>query len=120
MAGWDVRPDRTEVSTYRIVGKRMRHTINGNINDIGAGFGTGKHTTHGDTGGIVRVNVDGQVRVSLSDSPDQPIISNGMQCLSIGDVHSCSLWLEETSHVLDTKHMDTFTNKLISEIKVVL
>ena len=71
MAGWEVRPDKTVVST------RQTHirTINGDIDNIGTGLGTGKHTSNSNTGGIVRVNVDRQVGVSLSDSTNQPSIS---------------------------------------------
>jgi hypothetical protein len=71
MAGWEVRPDRTVISTR----SRLKRTINGDIDDIGTRFGTGKHTSNSNTGGIVRVNVDRQVGVSLSDSTNQPIIS---------------------------------------------
>jgi hypothetical protein len=71
MAGWEVRPDRTVIST------RQTHirTINGDIDDIGTCLGTGKHTSDSDTGGIVRVYMDRQVGMSLSDSTNQPIVS---------------------------------------------
>jgi hypothetical protein len=71
MAGWEVRPDKTVISTRQT----YIHTINGNIDDISTCLGTGKHTSNSDTGGIVRVNVNRQVRVSLSDSTNQSIIS---------------------------------------------
>jgi hypothetical protein len=53
----------------------MGHTINGDVDDIGTGLGTGEHTSNSDTSGIVRVNVDREVGVGLSNSANQPTIS---------------------------------------------
>ena len=118
MAGCEVKPDRTAVSSSVTRGR----TINGDIDNIGTGLGTGEHTSNGDTGGVVRVDVDGEVGVGFSDSTNQPVMSANSPVLpkELADVHPCSLWLEETGHILDTKHMDSFTDKLISQVEIVL
>lgn len=52
-------------------------TINGNVDDVGAGLSSGQHGRDGDTGRVVRVDVDRQVRVGLSDRANQPVIVSG-------------------------------------------
>lgn len=47
-------------------------TVNGDIDNIGTSLGTGEHTAHCDTSSIVRVHVDGKIRVSLSNSANEP------------------------------------------------
>jgi len=49
-----------------------RRTVDSNINDIGSSGGTGEHGSSSDTGGVVGVNMDGKVGVSLSDSSNEP------------------------------------------------
>jgi hypothetical protein len=47
-------------------------TVNGNVNDVGASLGGSDHARRGDTGGVVRVHVDREVRVGLADRADEP------------------------------------------------
>ena len=52
--------------------KAIERTIDRDINDIGSGSSTGEHGSSGDTSGIVGMNMDGEVGVSLSDSSNEP------------------------------------------------
>jgi hypothetical protein len=71
MAGCEVRPERTVLSVNGL-DAGIELTIDGDINDICTSLGTGEHTANGDTGSVVRVDVNGKVRVGLSDSANEP------------------------------------------------
>lgn len=49
-----------------------RRTVNSNVDDIGACSSSSDHRRRGDAGSVMRVDVDGQVRVLLADFPDEP------------------------------------------------
>lgn len=71
MAGCEVRPERTVLSVKGLE-TGLELTIDGDIDDISTSLSTGEHTANGDTGSVVRVDVDGEVRVGLSDSANEP------------------------------------------------
>jgi hypothetical protein len=47
-------------------------TVDGDVDDVGAGLGSSDHARRGDTGSVVRVHVDRKVGVSLADRADEP------------------------------------------------
>ena len=46
-------------------------TVNCDIDDVGPGGGGSQHTSSGDTGSVMRVNVDGEVGVFLANSTNK-------------------------------------------------
>jgi len=79
--------------------------INSNIYNIRTSLGSSQHARGGDTSRIVRVNVNGQVGVSLSDSSNED--PSGFR-------------FKQPGHVLDTQDVDPLSNELIRKIEVVL
>ena len=57
--------------------RKVQRTVDGDVDDIGTGGSSSNHTGDGDTGGIVRMDVDGEIGVLLSDSPDKPVVEEG-------------------------------------------
>jgi hypothetical protein len=51
--------------------ERSKLTVNGDIDDIGSSGGAREHGSSRDTGGVVRVNVDGVIGELLSEGPDE-------------------------------------------------
>lgn len=48
------------------------HTVNSNIDNVGACSRSSNHGRRGDAGSVMRVDVDGQVGVLLADFSDEP------------------------------------------------
>lgn len=70
-------PEKVKMNRVtRIHGSLTRKilTVDGNVHDVGASSSRGKHACSGDTSGIVRVDVDGQVGVLLPDSSNESAI----------------------------------------------
>lgn len=80
MAGCEVKPDKTgqrKRSQPQFENERdLLPTVNGDIDNIGSGSSACEHACSGDTGSVVGVDVDRQIRVSLSDSANQPRCQN--------------------------------------------
>ena len=74
--GCEVSPDmpnETKKSVLeRIISAEQIRTIYSNVDDISASSGCCEHTSGSNTSCVVRVNMDGKVRVRLSDSTNQP------------------------------------------------
>ena len=71
----------------------------------------------------MRMYVDWEVGILFSDSGDEAggcEVNRQFRVLFLGDSHSRSLRFEQTRHVLDTKDVDAFGNKLVDEVKIVL
>jgi hypothetical protein len=84
---------------------RRKLTVDGDVHDVGTSSSGGEHARSSNTGGVVGVDVDRQVRVLLADSSDE----NGR-----------SLRLEKTGHVLDAEHVDALVHELVDKLQVVL
>lgn len=82
-----------------------REVIDGNVDDISTGSSTSNHARGSDTSSVMRVDVDRELGMGLSDSTDK---------------QSSSLGLEETGHVLDTEDVDAFLDERVGEVEVVL
>lgn len=80
-------------------------TVDRNINDISTRSGGGDHAGSGNTGSVVRVDVDREVGVLLADRTNE---------------HRRGLGLEKTGHVLDAQNVDALVDELIDEVEVVL
>ncbi|CRK33375.1 hypothetical protein BN1723_014728, partial [Verticillium longisporum] len=82
-----------------------RQTVGGGINSIGTSLGASDHRGDTGTGRVVGVDVDGKVRVFLTDGTDK---------------QSSRMGLENSSHILDAEDMNVKGNELVNKIKVVL
>ena len=81
------------------------HAVDSAIHDICAGSGTCQHRSHSHTGGVMGVDVNGEIGVSLSDGSHQ---------------HGSSLGLQQTGHVLDGQDVDSLSDELVDKVEVVL
>ncbi|KAH3685055.1 hypothetical protein WICPIJ_003992 [Wickerhamomyces pijperi] len=79
--------------------------VGGDIDNIGTGFSTGSHRGNTGTSGVMGVDVDWQVWVLGSDGTDQQL---------------GGLWLQSTSHVLDTQDVGTSLDDLLGDVQVVV
>lgn len=108
-----VRDSGTEVGllergadgTHGGLGRQSREDVDGNVDNVGSGGGAGNHARGGDTGRVVRVDVNRQVGVVLSDGRNER--RRGSR-------------LEETGHVLDGEDVDALLDELVDEVEVVL
>jgi len=49
-----------------------RHGVDGNIYDVGSSCGSSEHGSSGDSSSVVRVDVDREVGIALTDGTDEP------------------------------------------------
>lgn len=87
------------------LGGHSRQAVSGSVDNIGSCGGAGGHGSDTSTGGVVSVDVDGEIGVLLADSANQESRSPG---------------LEDTSHVLDAKNVDLQVDELVNNAEVVL
>ena len=71
----------------------------------------------------MRVNVDGEVGVLGTDGTDEAEINRVSKIRNLmnnRNSHLSSLGLEQTSHILEAKNVDTLLDELLDEVEVVL
>ena len=74
MGGWEVKPDMPEGSQRdREMWWSRRLTVDSNIHHIRPRSSSSEHRCGRDTGSVVRVNVDREVRMLLTNCTDQPV-----------------------------------------------
>ena len=97
--------ERRKNGTNTWLGGHSRQAVGGSVDNIGTGDSAGGHGGNTSTGGVVGVDVDGEVGVLGADGANQ---------------ESCSLGLENTGHIFDTKDVDIKLDELINNAEVVL
>lgn len=80
-------------------------TIDGDVDDVSSSKSASDHARGRNSGRVMAVNVNGQIRVGFTDGADKQLGSLG---------------LEDSSHVLDTQDVNAALDELIDEVKVVL
>jgi len=77
---------RCHKGTNGRLGSHARHAVSGSVNSISTGLGASNHGSNTGTGGVVGVDVDGEIGVLLPDGTNEK--SRGAR-------------LENTSHIFD-------------------
>ena len=96
---------RSEDSTNAGLRSHTRHAVNSSIDSVGASLSTGNHGGHTSTSGVVGVDVDGEIRVLLTDGTNE---------------EAGSARLQNTSHILYTQHVNAHVDQLLNNVEVVL
>lgn len=96
---------RCKNSTNAWLGSHTRQAVSGSVNNISASISTGNHGSNTSTSRVVGVYVNRKIWVLLTNSTNE---------------QGSSSWLENTSHVLDTKDVDIKCDELLDQGKVVL
>jgi hypothetical protein len=87
------------------LGGHTGQRVGSGVNGISTSVGTSSHGSNSSTGGVVSVNVDGEVGVLGADSANE---------------YSSGLGAEDTSHVLDSENVSSHLNDLVGKVEVVL
>lgn len=100
-----------------------RLTVNSDVDNIGPSSGRSNHASSGDTGSVMRMDMNGKIWVRLPDSTNETERKLGvinLFCNGLGDAQFSGFGFQETSHIFHAKDVDTFRYELLDEIEVIL
>lgn len=97
--------ERREDGTQTGLRGHTRHAVGGRVDGISTRLSARNHGGHTGTSGVVGVDVDGKVRVTLADRADQ---------------QGGGLGLEDTGHILDTQSVGAQLDDLVDQFQVVV